>query len=284
MGTVKRKVSKADKKDALKRGKSINNHYQTKYSTMDSRSSSRAGSRPSLSGVSGISMRSNTSDGTCTPSSIGNVPSSPIMYRQHSPCSSVGPASPKGVNKVIKVSSKPNSPKIVIKGVNLVDVTDKTRESSGMHLSTKDEFTENEKVIAATIVASNNALKADKTFVSQLKKDNSPYGRSHSFSVQGRKETNEEAFNLNRTGSTSSSQKRKAKKTSAGSNKPDKPLESSDFATRLSMIQTELHKQFVVHGSTDPRSRYLFYYLEPQCMFSKISIAYRLVLWDTQTL
>lgn len=51
MGTVKCKISKSDKKDSVKRGKSFNTHFPTKYSTLDGRAS-RGGSRPSLASYS----------------------------------------------------------------------------------------------------------------------------------------------------------------------------------------------------------------------------------------
>ena len=137
---------------------------------------------------------------------------------------------------------------------------------SSIHI--QEALTQNEEAIAATIVASNNALKIEANpspvtvRSNSPKKPSSPYSqRSHSFSVQGKKNHDEE-FRLNRTGSTTSSSKAaaKAKKLSgSGSHHSKQSSVSSDaaseFTARLSMIQSELHKQFVVTQSTDPAER-----------------------------
>ncbi|XP_065659764.1 BAR/IMD domain-containing adapter protein 2-like 1 isoform X2 [Hydra vulgaris] len=60
IGTVKKKVIKPDRKDTLRRGKSFNNHYPTKYSTLDGRSI-RGSSRPSISNFA-LSSRGNLTD------------------------------------------------------------------------------------------------------------------------------------------------------------------------------------------------------------------------------
>ena len=66
MGTVRGKITKSEKKESIRRGKSFNSHFPTKYSTMDGRAS-RAGSRPSLSAFSMTS-------GITTPRTVPQTP------------------------------------------------------------------------------------------------------------------------------------------------------------------------------------------------------------------
>lgn len=250
MGTVKRKVSKTDKQGSVKRGKSLPNHYHTKYNTIDSRTSSRAGSRPSLSG---ISTRSEY-DGTCTPGSgVNNMSHTPSLSQSASP-------------QIPRSNSIPASPRVhkqsSMTANNSVSVPHSMNEQGGDQTHIQEALTQNEEAIAATIVASNNALKVDpeppvnddETGVQ--KRPSSPFNhRSHSFSVSGKK-ANDAEFRLNRTGSTTSSGKGGSKKFSGSSKHSSVSSDTaSDFTARLSMIQSELHKQFVVTQSTDPAER-----------------------------
>ncbi|XP_066933784.1 BAR/IMD domain-containing adapter protein 2-like [Clytia hemisphaerica] len=76
MGTVKSKISKSEKRESLKRGKSFNNHFPTKYSTIDGRSS-RSSSRPTLSINSSRASLTTASPNSRTPSTPSTLAGSP---------------------------------------------------------------------------------------------------------------------------------------------------------------------------------------------------------------
>lgn len=224
MGTVRRKMSRSDKKEAVKRGKSFNNHFPTKYSTFDGRSS-RGGSRPSLSAVT-VSSVSNLSDGSHSNTPTRRAPGTPGISSLHSPSFSMPPRSITDDNLSLSAAhgGSPTSETIQIK------MYEPPKLHTAAASPTRSEY--------ANLVVLN---KHD---------ENSLAARSHSFTAP-RKESNDQKVTLNRTESAVCD----GMKRSIPNALSEGADSSSDFASRLAMIQNQLSQKLNEPPADDPTSK-----------------------------
>lgn len=232
MGTVKCKISKADRKESIKRGKSFNSHFPTKYSTMDGRTS-RGGSRPSLSAYS-------FTNGTTTPATL-SIPPTP-KTGSHSPKSrkSVSPSpSGKTANPLF-----PTPPQSVVEG----DDEHQPRSVSTSPVFAP-EMTETPVGLYVAPVSDQNVAKSEYANLLLLNKDGDFVTRSQSFSVSsgvshhnggsidgsgpGMTRTESAACELKRTFTNSSIQ-------------PPQQI-GTELSSKLAMIQSQLNEKLNKH-------------------------------------
>jgi len=224
MGTVKAKISKSEKRESLKRGKSFHNHFPTKYSTLDGRSS-RAGSRPTLSNFSMNSSRASLTSTSTAKTSALNSPRT---------------ATPTSLNSNVSMTIAEDEDVVDVKGSSVSsnttsDVKPQSPQDEGppvgLYVMPLEDGSQ-----SPTIAQSEYA-----NIVVLPKDEEDPLLRSLSFSgpIQKPARNRNESNSLIRTESDAIEVRRMASVSSDVPNQIDIP-DTGDFASKLALIQSQL--------------------------------------------
>ena len=233
MGTVKAGISKGEKRESLKRGKSFNSHFPTKYSTMDGRQS-RGGSRPTLSNVS-VGSSSLSLTNPSTPVSKTPVPKSPLTAPQ-TPLV----ITPTKVSHLQQDNDIPSPPRSI--NGDVIPVTnggspDEGSPPVGLYVVPVDSPTSSKSEYANVIV---------------LPKDEEELAsRSLSFSGGIQKPARNRS-DLSRTESDAMELRK-----NINNNIQPPPVMEGDFASKLAAIQTQLHEKMGKKTDEDEENKYV---------------------------